>query len=117
MSRSLLNRLRLATLLLAFGLGLVGGVASDAAMASQMAGIGQSGLSADHPCPMCPDAQSGAMMPGCTTAACWTIPALPVQTTVVQPRPAAAHPEPAEPRIAGIVFSPDPHPPRALPHS
>jgi hypothetical protein len=114
MSGSLLSRFRLVTLLLAFGLGMVGGAVGDAAMASLISDPRQSGLSADHPCPACPDAPSRGMMPGCTTTACWTIPALPAQNTVLLPRPAAAFPEPAEPRIAGIVFSPDPHPPRAF---
>jgi hypothetical protein len=111
----LLSRFRLVALLLAFGLGMVGGAAADAAMAWE--GPGQPGLSVEHPCPTCPDRQSSLMMPGCTIAACWMIPALPAQTTVLPSWPAAAFPESAEASIAGIVCSPDPHPPRAFPYS
>jgi len=111
---SLLSRFRVVMLLLGFGLGLAGGVVSDAAMASQMQGPMQSGLSTGHPCPACPDGQRSAMMPGCTAmAACWTTPALPAQGAALQRRPAAGFPDPADASIAGIASSPDPHPPRS----
>jgi hypothetical protein len=111
---SLVSRFRLVTLLLALGLGTVGGVVLDAALASQMEGPKQAAVSAVHPSPTCPDVHSCAMIPGCTTAVCWTVSALPAQSTVLQPRPAAVLPEPAEPSITGIVSSPDPHPPRVF---
>jgi hypothetical protein len=115
MFASLVSRFRVAMLLLAFGLGLAGGMVSDAVMATQMQGPIPSGVSAGHPCPACPGEQRGTMMPGCTMVAqaCWTIPALPAQSAVWQRQPAAVFPAPVESHIAGIVSAPDPHPPRS----
>jgi hypothetical protein len=108
---SFASRFRVFMLLLAFGLGLAGQVTSSAAMAAQMQGPTQAGINTGALCPGCDaDMQHGGMAPSCMVTSCWTIPALPPQSTALEPRPADAI-------VTGIASAPDPHPPRTFLHS
>lgn len=115
---SVISRFRISVLLLAFVLGLASQALSGVAMAAQMQPEA-SMTSPGAPCSGCDgDGQQRGMAAGCTVAACFTNPALPVQSTITMPlrHPAtfAATPDIV---IAGIVTAPDPHPPRSSLHS
>ena len=111
---SFVSRSRILMLLLAFALGLAGQVVSNAAIAAQMQGPGQAGASTGSPCPDCDADMQHGLFPSCTATSCWTIPALPPQSTTLEPRPAAAFPASADAIITGITSAPDPYPPRAF---
>src|SRR6516165_3733316 len=114
---SFVSRSRVLMLLLAFALGLAGQVVSSAAMAAQMQGPAQAGASTGSPCPGCDADMQHGSLPSCMTASCWTIPALPPQSTALEPRPAAVFPTSADAIVTSIASAPDPHPPRAFLHS
>jgi len=114
---SVISRFRVIVLLLAFGLGLAGQVLSGVAMAAQMQAAIAPGIMTDAVCPGCPSDQQGAMAAGCTFVACWTVPALPVQSKIPELRPRVLLTPSAEVIIAGIVIAPDPHPPRPILHT
>ena len=117
MLSSFVSRFRVLMLLLAFALGLAGQIASSAAMAAQMQGSAQAGASAGSPCPDCDaDIQHG-LLPSCMAMSCCTIPALPPQSTTLEPRPAPVFPASADTIVSGIRSAPDPRPPRAFLHS
>ena len=111
------SRSHILMLLLAFALGLAGQVVSNAAMAAQMQGSGQAGASTGSPCPDCDADMLHGSLPSCMTMSCWTIPALPPQSTTLGPRLAAVFPTSADVIVTGMASAPDPHPPRALLHS
>ena|SRR6516225_10752080 len=112
------SRFRVVMLLLAFGLGLAGQVVSSAAMAAQMQGPAPAGISPGAPCPGCdPDMQRGGLASTCMVSSCWTIPALPPQSTTLEPQPAAVFPTSADAIVTGVASAPDPRPPRAFLHS
>ena len=111
------RRFRVLMLLLAVGLGLASQVVSNAAMAAQMQGPVQACLGAGTLCPGCDADMQHGSLPSCMTASCWTIPALPPQSTALEPRPAAVFPTSADAIVAGIASAPDPRPPRAFLHS
>lgn len=115
---SFVSRFRVFILVLAFGLGLAGQVASSAVMAAQTQGPAQAGISTGALCPGCDsDMQHGGLAPSCMATSCWTIPALPAQSTALEPHAAAVFPVSADAIVTGIASAPDPHPPRALLHS
>jgi hypothetical protein len=111
------SRFRVLILILAFGLGLAGPVVSSAAMAAQMQGPAQAGVGAGSPCPDCDADMQHGLLPSCMTMSCWTIPALPPQSTTLEPRRAAVFPASADTIVTGIRSAPDPRPPRAFLHS
>jgi hypothetical protein len=112
------SRFRALMLLLAFGLGLAGEVASTAAMAAQMQGPAQAGISTGALCLGCDsDMQHGGLAPSCMATSCWTVPALPAQSASLEPQPPAVFPASADAIVTGIASAPDPHPPRAFLHS
>jgi hypothetical protein len=112
------RRFRVFMLLLAFCLGLGVQVASSAAMAAQMQGPAQAGISSGAVCPGCDaDMQHSGLAPSCTLGSCSTIPALPAQSTVFEPLPRAVFPATADAMVTGITSAPDPHPPRVSLHS
>jgi len=115
MLNSFVSRFRVLILLLAFGLGLAGQISSSAAMAAQVQGPAQAGIGTGTVCPGCDaDMQYGGLAPSCMASCCWTIPALPAQSTSLEPGPAAAFPASAGAIITGITSAPDPYPPRAF---
>jgi hypothetical protein len=114
MLRCFLRRSRIAVLLLVFGLGVAGGVLSNAVLAAQMQGPLHGVTSGGTMCPDCDADQQHAMMAGgCTVTSCWTAPALPAQGVASHPRSRVAFTLPAEAILTGIETSPDPHPPRS----
>ena len=113
----LIIRFRVVMLLLAFGLGLAGQIASSAAIDAQMQVAPTAGMATGMDCPACPSDHTGGMMGSCSIAACWTIPALPTQERIPeQPAPLAFVPS-AGSVIAGIATAPEPHPPRLILHA
>ena len=114
MLNSFVSRFRVLMLLLAFGLGLAGQVVSNAAMAAQMQDPAQADVGAGSPCPDCDADMQHGSLPSCMTMSCWTIPALPPQSTVLEPPPSVAFPASADSNVTGIRSAPDPHPPRAF---
>ena len=111
------NRSRVLMLLLAFALGLAGQVVSNAAMAAQMQGQAQVAAGAGSPCTGCDSDMQHGSLPSCMTMSCWTIPALPPQSTTLEPPPSVVFPASADSIVTGIRSAPDPHPPRAFLHS
>jgi hypothetical protein len=112
------SRFRAFILLLAFGLGLGVQVASSAAMAAQMQGPAQAGVSSEAVCPGCDmDMQYGGLAPSCMLGSCSNSPALPTQSTGLEPLPAAVFPVSVDAIVTGIASAPDPHPPRVSLHS
>jgi len=114
---SFVSRSRILMLLLAFALGLAGQVVSNAAMAAQMQGPGQAGASTGSPCPDCDADMQHGLFPSCTATSCWTIPALPPQSTTSEPQPSAVFPPSADVIVTGIASAPDLRPPRAFLHT
>jgi hypothetical protein len=114
---SVISRFRVLALLLAFGLGFAGQVLSGAAMAAQMQAAPTRGIATGAICPDCPSDQPGGMSIGCTIAACWTVPALPVQSKIPEFQPRVLFTPSAEVIIAGIAIAPEPHPPRPFLHA
>ncbi len=114
---SVINRFRVLVVLLAFGLGFTGQVLSGVAMAGQMQAGAAPGITTDAVCPGCPSDQQGGMNAGCTSAACRTVPALPVQSKIPELQPRVLFTPSAEAIIAGIAIAPDPHPPRPFLHA
>ena len=114
---SFVSRSRVLMLLLAFALGLAGQVVSNAAMAAQMQDPAPADVGAGSPCPDCDTDMQHGSLPSCMTMSCWTIPALPPQSTTFEPRPAAVFPTSADAIVTGIASAPDPRPPRAFLHS
>ena len=118
MLNSFVSRFRVLILLLAFGLGLAGQISSSAAMAAQMQGPAQAGIGTGAVCPGCgTDMEHGGLARSCMASSCWTIPALPAQSTSLEPGPAAVFPASSDTIITGITSAPDPHPPRVFLHS
>ena len=113
---SVISRFRGLVLLLAFGLGFIGQVLSGVAMAAQMQAAATPGMATGEVCPGCPSDQQGGMNTGCTVTACWTAPALPVQSKIPEFEPRMVFTPSAELIIAGIAIAPDPHPPRPFLH-
>ena len=114
---SLITRFRVVMLVLAFGLGLAGQIASSAAMAAQMQVAPNAGMATGMDCPGCPSDQTGGMAAGCTVAACSTVPALPAQGGATERPQQAVFMPSAELIIAGIATAPEPHPPRPFLHT
>lgn len=112
-----ITRFRVVMLLLAFGLGLAGQIASSAAMAAQMQVAPTAGMATGMDCPGCPSDQTGGMPASCTVAACWTIPALPAQVGAAERLHQAVFMPSAGLIIAGIATAPEPHPPRPFLHT
>ena len=112
---SVISRYRVLVLLLAFGLGLAGQLLSGVAVAARMQAAATPGITTDAVCPGCPSDQQCGMNAGCTAAACWTVPALPVQSKIPELQPRVLLTASAEVSIAGIPIAPEPHPPRPLP--
>ena len=119
MLRSFLRRSRVIALLLAFGLGLAGNLAWNAALASQMqAPMQHDPTTGGTMCPGCAgDSQQGMMGASCSPTACWTAPALPAQGTAPQPWPPIAFTPSVSAILTGIPTGPDPHPPRPSLHA
>jgi hypothetical protein len=113
---SVISRLRVLMLLLAFALGLAGQLVSGAAMAAQMQAAANAGMATEMDCPGCPSDQAGGMAVSCN-AACWTIPALPAQSGTAEFTSATVFIPSVDLVIAGIVTRPDPHPPRSFLHT
>src|SRR5712692_7750374 len=84
---SVISRYRILVLLLAFGLGFIGQVLSGVAMAAQMQAAATPGIATGEVCPGCPSDQRGGMNTGCTVAACWPVPALPMQSKIPEFQP------------------------------
>lgn len=115
---SVLNRFRIALLLMAFSLGLAAQVISGVAMAGQMQSPSNPGMTAGTMCPGCAtDQEHGGMSAGCTVAACWMVPGLPAQSTIPAPPPRMTFITGADITVAGIASAPDPYPPRFSLHS
>jgi hypothetical protein len=115
---SFVSRFRVLMLLLAFGLGLAGQIGSSAAMAAQMQGPAQAGISSGAVCPGCDmDMHHGGVAANCMLSSCSNTPALPAQSTGLEPLPAAVFPASTDAIVTGITSAPDPHPPRVLLHS
>jgi hypothetical protein len=115
---SFVSRFRVFILLLTFWLGVAGQVTSSAATAAQMQGPALVGINGGALCPGCDgDRQDSGLAPSCMGSSCWTVPALPAQSTALEPLPSTVFPASADTIITGIISAPDPHPPRALLHS
>jgi hypothetical protein len=105
-------------LLLAFGLGLAGQLASSAAMAAQMQDPAQTGISTGTLCPGCDgDMQHGCLAANCIVPSCWTVPALPPQDTALESQLAPIFPATTDAIVESLASAPDPHPPRVFLHS
>jgi hypothetical protein len=115
----ILSRFRALMLILAFGLGLAAQAMPNVVMAAQMQSPAQAGISSGTLSPGCDgDMQHGCgLAADCTAASCCTIPALPAQSTALEPHAPAVFPAWADANVAGIASAPDPHPPRAFLHS
>jgi len=101
------SRFRVFMLLLAFGLGLGVQVASSAAMAAQMQAPAQAGISSGAVCPGCDmDMHHGGLAPSSMLGSCLTAPALPAQSTGLEPLPAAVFPASADAIVTGITSAP-----------
>jgi hypothetical protein len=112
------SRFRAFMLLLAFGLGLGVQLASSAAMAAQMQAPARTSINTGAPCPGCDtDMQHDGLAPSCMFGWCSSTPALPAQSTGLEPLPAAVFPVSADAFVTGITSAPDPHPPRVALHS
>ena len=117
MLASVISRYRILLLLLAFGLGVAGHVSSGVTMAAQMQAAAAPGITSDAACPGCPSNQQGGMNAGCTSAACRTVPALPVQSKVPELMARGVFTSSAVVIIAGLAIAPEPHPPRPSLHA
>jgi hypothetical protein len=112
------SRFHVFMLLLAFGLGLGVEVASSAAMAAQMQGPAQAGISSGAVCPGCDmDMHHGGLAPNCMLGSCSNTPALLAQSGGLERLPTAVFPASADATVTGITSAPDPHPPRVSLHS
>jgi hypothetical protein len=113
---SLVSRFRVLTVILAFGFGLLGPVASNLAMAAQMQPA-SGGMASDHPCPACPNDQHSGITPMCSAVGCWLAPALPAHNAPAEPMQRTAFAIPPDVLITGIATAPDPYPPRLPSHA
>ena len=113
---SLVSRFRVLAVVLAFGFGLLGPVASNVAMAAQMQSM-SGGMASDQPCPACPGDQHGGITPMCSAVGCWVAPALLGYNVPVEPMQRMAFVTPPDMMIMGISTPPDPHPPRIPSHT
>jgi hypothetical protein len=117
MSGSFVSRFRVLVLLLAFGLGMAGQVASAAVMAMQMQPATSAGIASEHHCSAYPGDQDGGLMAYCSAVGCWTAPALPVRSVTGAALRHITFSLGREVVLVGIVNPPDPHPPRLIFHA
>lgn len=113
MLSSLINRLHVAVLLLAFAAAVAGQAVASAAMMASMQPVTSPGIGSDNPCSGCLGDQQHAMTAGCSAVGCWAAPVLPAQSTTPEPLSQVAFAASADVVIAGIATAPDPHPPRS----